>query len=321
MKKWLIWILVLLLMAGCKGKKTSLAGEEEIKVEDFIGFYPDLELPVTLADTSLLRKPKDSLLINYKVFTRFIPDSIIKKDFGATAKPKFYAVGKTTEKGKETYLFTKAIAGTKRVGYLACFDKNDEFLQAIPLVKTGVGNYTSAYGLLDNKYQIITYQERKKRGGDVNYKKNVYFYNSSAKEFTLISTEPNEEIIQDVINPIDTFSRKHKLSGDYAINKRNFVSVRDGKNASEIQVFIHFEKDGGECIGELKGRARMISATTAQYYESGNPCTIELAFTASRVTLKETGGCGTYRDIKCFFEGGYPKKRSQKPEERSQKKK
>jgi hypothetical protein len=312
MKNLLIWMFVLLLLAACKGKKTSLAGEEEIKVEDFIGFYPDLPLPVPLADTSLLRKPKDSLLISYKVFTRFIPDSIIRKDFGATAKPKFYAVGKTKEKGKETYLFTKAIAGSKRVGYLACFDKNDNFLAAMPLVKTGIGNYTSAYGLLDNKFQITTYQERKKRGGDMSYKKNVYFYNSSAKEFTLILTEPNEEIIQDVINPIDTLARKHKFAGDYVSNKRNFVSVRDGKNASELLIFIHFEKAGGECTGELKGRARMINSTTAQYYESGNPCTIELHFSASRVTLKETGGCGSYRDIKCFFEGSYAKKKAKK---------
>jgi hypothetical protein len=56
--------------------------------------------------------------------------------------------------------------------------------------------------------------------------------------------------------------------------------------------------------------ARFVSATKAQYKENANPCAIELNFTASRVTLKETAGCGTYRDIKCFFDGSYTKKKS-----------
>jgi hypothetical protein len=311
MKKHFIWIPVLLLLLACKGKKASMAEEEEVLVEDFIAFFPERKLPVTIGDTTLLRKPNDSLLISYKVFTRFIPDSLLKNDFGA-AKPKLYAVGRTKEKGRETYLFAKAILGNKRVGYLACFNKDDEFLNAMSLVKTGVGNYSSAYGLLDNKFQITTYREKKNRGSDVTYKKNVYFYNNSANEFTLILTEPNEDIIQDVINPIDTFSRKYKFSGEYIRNKRNFISVRDGKNATEILFFVHFEKDNGECTGELKGRARFIAANKALYNESGNPCALELTFTAGSVSIKETGGCGTYRDIKCFFEGSFPKKKEAK---------
>lgn len=311
-KKYIFLLSVILLLLACKGKKTSLQDEEEISVTDFIDFFPEIKLPFTVADTTLLKRSSDSLMIGYKIFTRFVPDSVISKEFGKGAKPSVYALGKVQEKGKEKYLFAKVIAGNKRVGYLINFSKGDEFLHAMPLVRTGVDNYSKAYGMLDNKFQITTYREKKKSGGDISFKRNVYFFNNTAGDYTLIMTEPNEEIIQDIVNPIDTFPRKHKFAAEYVKDKKNFVSVRDGKNNSEIQFFIHFEKDNGECKGELKGRARFISATTAQYHESGNPCTLQLTFGGSRVNVKEEDGCGSYRDIKCFFEGSYPKKAAKK---------
>ena len=309
MKKLVYWLPVLLfLLWACKTKRTSLKDDDVVDVEEFIGFYPEAELPVRVADTTLLAKPSDSLAIGYKIFTQFVPDSILRKDFGKGVQPKLYALGRVTEKNKETWLFTKAVQGRKRVGYVTLFSKKDSFLNAMSLVKTGSISYSSQYGLVDEKFQITTYWERK-RGGDLAYKRNVFFFNNAANDFTLIMTEPNEEIIEDVINPIDTFSRKSKYAGDYVLNSRNFISVRDGKNPSELQFFVHFEKSNATCNGELKGRARFISSTVAQYNESGNPCTIQLAFTNSRVTMKETAGCGTYRDIKCFFEGTFYKKK------------
>lgn len=309
MKKYLFMLPLLLLLVHCKSKKGSLQDEDDITVTDFIEFFPDIKLPFRVADTNLLKKQTDtSLRISYNVFTRFVPDSIIQKDFGKNARPVITALGKVKEKGKETYLFAQAVAGNKRAAYLACFNRKDEFLRAMPIVRTGFGRFTSAYGALDSKFQITTYQENRAR--DLTYKRNVYFFNADAKEFTLIFTEPNEEMIENVINPIDTLARKHKWAGDYVKDKRNFVSIRDGSRAGEIEIFIHFEKDNGNCKGELKGTARVMSNTVAQYYQNGNPCTIELSFTSSRVRLKETAGCGTYRDIKCFFEGTYNKKKA-----------
>lgn len=308
-------MLFLVLIMSCKDKKVSLNNDEDlenISASDFVNFFPEAELPFQVADTTLLKKNDDSLAITYKVFTRFIPDSILQKDFGKGVKPKLYAMGRAKEKERETYLFIKAVQGNKRVAYLACFDNRDSFMNAMPLVKTPMGNSTLVYGLLDSKFQITTYRERRKPQEDLSYKKNVYFYNNNDSAFTLIMTEPNEEIIRDVINPIDTLSSKHKFAGDYVADSRNFVSVRDGKNPSEVSIFIHFEKNKGECNGELKGKARFISGTVAQYYEPGNPCTIQLSFSNVRVTMKETRGCGSYRDIKCYFEGTYLKKKEKK---------
>lgn len=311
MKKYLFWLPVcLLLFSACKNKKVSLTDGEEVKVTDFIEFFPEATLPFRIADTTLLQKTTDSLLIGNTIFHKFIPDSVLTMDFGKSTKPKLYAMGRAKEKGKETYLFFKAVLASKRVGYLACFNEDDQFLRAMPLVRTG-GNYTSSYGVLDKKFQITTYHETRHRD-DLTFKRNVYFYNNTTSEFTLILTEPNEEIIQNVINPIDTLAAKHKLAGEYVKDKRNFISIRDGKNASEILFFVHFEKNNGDCKGELKGTARLISAKTAQYQESGNPCALEFTFSSNRVVMKETGGCGSWRDIKCFFEGSYPKKKQAK---------
>ena len=306
MKKNHFCLLLILLLFACKNKKTSLTDDATVTVTDFIEFFPQVQLPFFVSDSMLIKKPSDSMIIGKNNFAKFIPDSIYRKDFGRGVTPKMYAIGRAVEKGKEQYLFVKAVSGSKRVVYLVTFSKDDHFLKSMPLVRTGAAS--SAYGLLDAKYQITTYRENRK-GDQILFKRNVYFYDRNSGQYTLIMTEPNEEIIQDIINPIDTFSTKHKYAGDYVLNKRNYISVRDGKNPSEIQFFVHFEKMNGECNGELKGTARFISSTVAQYAKSDNPCVLELAFTSSKVTMKEKGGCGSYRDIKCFFEGSYWKKK------------
>jgi hypothetical protein len=304
----LVLCLAGVIMAGCADKeKVSMTGEEPVTVEEFIQFFPEIMLPFTLADTSLRKKTGDSSLIAYKVFTQFIPDSIITKEFGKV-KPKIYRLGRVKERNRETYLFVKAISSTKRVGYLITFGKNNQYLKTLPIVRNS-DTYTNVYGALDKKFQITTYREKRDKSGDIDFKRNVYIYNDASNEFTLILTEPNEEIIEDIINPIDTLPQKNKYTGDYVVNKKNFISFRDAKRPSEILFFTHFEKDKGECVGELKGTARFVSTKMARYKESGNPCTLEFTFGTSSVTMKEDG-CGSYRDIKCFFDGTYPKKKS-----------
>ena len=319
MARLILIFLVSAVLFSCKEKKPSLDGEEVVEIQDFIEFFPEITLPLKVTDSSLALKKADSSAIGLKVFHQFIPDTVLKKDFGQAGKPRLFPMGRVKEKGKETYLFVKAVQGSKRVGYLICFDSDDKFLNSLPIVRSGFDpNYTS-YGLLDKKFQITTYRERRKEGGTT-YKKNVYVYNSSVNDFTLILTEPNQDIIENIINPIDTLPKKNKYTGDYPKDKQNFISFRDGKNPSEIQFFVHFERDKGECNGELKGTARFTSPTKAVYKENGNPCTLEFTFTSSNVSMKEVEGCGSYREIKCFFEGKFPKKKEVKPKPDKKKK-
>jgi len=321
MKKYL-GILLFVVFASCKDKKASLQDEASLELGDFIEFFPQESTPFRVADTNLSKKISDSLLIPIAVFSKFIPDSSLEKDFGKNAKVKLYPLGRVKEKGKEkeTYIFIKGESGNKRVGYLAVFNKDQEFVDLEHFVRSGFDRSTSSYGLLDSKFQITTYREEKRPGNELKFKKNVYIFNTAANALTLIVTEPNEEMIENVINPIDTLPKKNKFSGDYVKDKYNFVSVRDGRNPNEYRFFIHFEKNRRECVGELKGRARLVSKTMVRFEEPGNPCSLEFVFGATTVSMKEVGGCGTYRDIKCFFEGTYPKKREPKPKTSSTKK-
>ena len=48
----------------------------------------------------------------------------------------------------------------------------------------------------------------------------------------------------------------------------NIVSIRDDSKAGRINFFIHFDRNNGECTGELKGDASFTSANTAVYQAS-----------------------------------------------------
>jgi hypothetical protein len=97
------------------------------------------------------------------------------------------------------------------------------------------------------------------------------------------------------------------------------VSFRDGRKAGTLLFFIHFEKDNGTCNGELKGDAVLGPGNTAKFTENNGTCSIDFMFNGNTVRIKELEGCGSYRDIKCFFEGSYTRKK--KPILKTQKKK
>jgi hypothetical protein len=124
-------------------------------------------------------------------------------------------------------------------------------------------------------------------------------------------TDALDEKSVDLINPIDSFSRKNKYSGDYIRDKTNLVSVRDNKKPGRMTFFVHFERKNN-CTGELKGEASFTSGNTAMYRAAGDPCVLQFNFTASSVAIKEVEGCGSHRGVDCLFEGIYPRKREAK---------
>ena len=308
MQKFLTICVATLVLLACKSRKKDLSGEEPVDVNDFIEFFQELPLPYSIADTQINRKLPDSLLISTKILSQFVPDSVYSNDYGKNTHPKFYALGKIEEKDKETYLLIKAATLARQMAYIICFDKEKKFKAAMPLVKNNPDHRKSITGSIDKRLIITTNQTQKTSDGQNYYKLNAYVYNS-AGVFTLIKIESNEPVVpKEVYNPIDTFSRKHKLSGDYVQNKKNFVSIRDGKDAKRILFFVHFERKD-DCSGELKGEAMLVKPNVAQYRQTGDACVLQLAFSANKVTVSEVQGCGNYRGIKCFFEGTYVKKK------------
>jgi hypothetical protein len=163
--------------------------------------------------------------------------------------------------------------------------------------------YASA---IDNKFAISVSRFHKDKEGRTFFVRTVYVYNEEGI-FTLIMRESNEgkPKTTQIYNPIDTFSHKHKFTGDYIQDKRNFIAFRDGKNNAVLRFFVHFEKDDGNCKGELKGEARFVTSTVARYIANGDPCSLEFNFSDKSVRMRELEGCGNHRDIRCYFEGVY----------------
>jgi hypothetical protein len=312
MNKYLLLIVLLVLFFSCKSKKASLAeNDEEVGIPEFLELVSPLKLPYQVTDTIFRHKEPAASAINNKLFARLIPDSVLTRWFGKEAHPHLYAVGKVSVPKHETYLFVKGVTRDRRILYVLCFDKNNHFSAGRPVLYSD--NETGVTGMagMDNKY-TLTVSHQRKVNGQLLYKRDAYIF-SEESGFVLILTESNESKpkIPPIFNPIDTLPRKHKFSGDYAQNRRNIVAIRDGRDATRILFFIHFEKDDATCNGELKGEARFVSPGVARYKSYSDPCAIEFSFGASGVTLKELGGCGVHRDIKCFFEGFFERRKGE----------
>lgn len=312
MNKYLLLIVSIVLLFSCKSKKASLAeNDEDVDIPGLLELVPVLNTPYQVTDTIFRHKAPESAIINNKLFTRLLPDTILTRWFGKNTTPKLYAIGKIKVPKQETYLFLRGTTNNRRILYVLVFDKKNHFSTGRPVLYSDNEPGVSGQASMDNKYTLTIIHNRKSGSGQIIFKRDAYIY-SEESGFVLILTESNETKpkITSIFNPIDTLSRKHKFSGDYAQDKRNIVTIRDGRDASRFQFFIHFEKEEGTCNGELKGEARFVSPGVARYKSYSDPCAIEFSFGSGGVTLKEQGACGMHRDIKCFFEGYFERRAS-----------
>jgi hypothetical protein len=304
--KMMLVFVSLSIMICCRHKSTEGGGNvKTIEPDDFLAMFHSLRLPLNFADSSLSKRAIDSPM-TWPVFKQFISDSLIQKYFGKSGKPRLYASGKIVVKKAETYLFIKALSPSKKILYVVCLDKDKKFQAGMPLLIREVDAEIRYTASIDNKYTISVNSQRKDGEGRSFFIRTVYVYNAEGV-FTLIMTESNEgkPRIGQIYNPIDTLGHKHKFTGDYTQDNRNFISFRDGKNNAVLRFFVHFEKDNGNCKGELKGEARFVSSTVARYIANGDPCSLEFSFSEKNVRMKELEGCGNHRDIRCYFDGVY----------------
>ncbi|QEC67091.1 hypothetical protein FRZ67_07235 [Panacibacter ginsenosidivorans] len=303
-----------LLLFSCKEKKVSLAGSDPVDAKDFMAAFPALKLPYKIADTNMV-KLADTTNISYVVFSGFIPDSALISLLGKNvSKSKIKPVGKI-ETEKETYLLTEFTQNKKATLVTFLLDKKSSYLSGLVLLKQGdKDGYLHSVNITSEPTFIIS-KEKYSSTNELMYTRNGYAYNNGSAAFIAVMNDSNEDLkrINEVINPIDTFPRLNKLSGDYVQDKKNYISIRDGRNTSKYQFFIHFEKNDGDCTGELKGIMTMQDATHGYFQESGDPCEIDFRFTTSSIIVKERGNCGNHRGIKCFFNDTYRKKKDAKP--------
>lgn len=304
-------VLAFFTVVSCKSKDKpgEPVGDPE-KVSDFIRLFPETEPPLTIADSTMTGKLKDSSLVSLAVFNRFVPDTLLGKLYGKSTKVKIFPIGRV-EAGTEVYLFTRTSLGSKNDLFILAFNQQEEYAGSISFTRPASSSLTQQI-TLDRKFTLTRSLIRRNSNGTLSEGRDVYVLNPSAREFTLIMTESLDDKSGEVINPIDTLSRKHKFAADYSNGKMNLVSIRDGRRQGELSFYIHFEKNKGECEGELKGEAVLLNATTAEYQRDGDPCVLRFIFSKNSVTLKEVEGCGSRRDLECTFDGNYPKKKAAK---------
>ena len=311
MKKFLLLIAIPAVVFSCKNKKVSLAvNDEQVNISEFLEAFPPLKLPYETTDTILRRKEPETTVINNALFERFVPDSILSRLFGKEGHIRLYAVGKIRVPGAETYLFVKGTGKERRAMYMLVFDKKNLFAAARPVLYSDNEPGVSGKVDMDNKYTLTLLHQRKGSDGQLYYHRDAYVF-ADGTGFSLILTETNETKPKPptIYNPIDTLPHKHRYSGDYAQDKRNIVCIRDGRDPSRFLFFVHFEKEEGTCKGELKGEAKFVSPGIARYRSYSDPCAIEFTFIPEGVSLKEIGGCGVHRDIRCFFEGYFERRK------------
>ncbi|HVZ55605.1 MAG TPA: hypothetical protein VG870_03015 [Chitinophagaceae bacterium] len=307
------WVFLLLCLAGgCKEKKVSLAGNQPVRVSDFLASFDRVKPPFQVTDSLLEQPVSDSLLISYKVFTQFVPDSVLARDLGKGVRPRIYPVARAVSEKQETYVIARLQAGDRKIFYLACFDGHNHFLASMPLLRLDQLASTSQVSSLDRSFTLFKTIRRRNADGTLSEGKDVYVLNPEGRSFQLILTDALDEKPTELINPIDTLPRKSRFAADYVSGKRNLISVRDGLRPGRIVFFIHFEQDKGVCTGELKGEASLVSPNKAVYRSSGDPCVLELSFTPTTASMKELEGCGSHRDLRCVFSGTFTRKKEVK---------
>lgn len=312
MRKTFAACALIILFAACKGNHASLSGSEKVEPADFFGAFAAKRSSFKIYDTNYV-KLADTTTISYFVFTEFVPDSAVKNSLGKNVKDvKIHPVAKIEEE-KNIYLLANFTANKKTRMFVFVFDKKYKYLASLELMSPKNDNYNHTVTITDEPTFIIG-RDKTTATGELIYTRNGFGFNNSSGTFINVMGDSNEDVKKnaEIINPIDTLSRKNKYSGDYVQDKRNFIAVRDGKDAMHYNFFVHFEKDDGNCTGELKGSMVMRDNENAYYRENGDPCVIDFVFSGNNLSVKEEGNCGNHRGIKCYFNDTYHKKKEPK---------
>lgn len=301
----------LLLVFSCKSHdKKAAASENSLDFESLSGMFRKASLPFLLTDTALL-KNRDTTIIRNAEFVQLVPDSVKKQVFAST-KVKFTPLYKVSAKGKETYLLVKGVAGKKTAALLLAFDAKGNYATTLPFLVPDADASTEQNSTIEETFTVTKNIVRKNKGQIAADGKEVYAYFDNGRQFNLIMIDLLDDQKAELINPIDTLPATRKFAGDYVQGKRNLVSVRNGRTPNQATVFVHLEKNDGECTGELKGDILFTSSTTAIYRQGGDPCVLQFIFSGASVTLKEEQGCGNHRGLNCTLEGRYTKKKTAK---------
>jgi len=313
MRNW-YWLAVLCCVMACSEKKTDLSGNTPLKINDFNKVFKTVELPISLSDTNLTTT-RDTLEIGAKALAQFVPDSVVEKIISSKDKKAILYPLLKIEKETEYYLLLNVHHPTNDEIAVVVFSKKNAYLDYKIITNflnehKGSRHYGKSVSI--NKEPTFLVEENKMDDENVLvYEKNGWAYTDN--HFRLIYFDSNKKPqSKSIINPIDTLATNNMYSGDYARDNKNFISLRDFTGvANKYQFFLHFEKKEGTCIGELKGLLNF-NKNQATYTEKGDPCIIHFTIIGQIIKIKEDGNCGNHRNMTCYFNDSYDKKRKPK---------
>jgi uncharacterized protein YneR len=299
---------------ACSEKKTDFSGNTPLKINDFNKVFKTVELPISISDSNL-SKLRDTIEIGAKALGQFVPDSVVENIIPAKDQKAILYPLLKIEKEAEYYLMLNVHRPTKDEIAVVVFSKKNVYLDykiitSFLVEHKGSRHYGKSVSI--NKEPTFLVEENKMDEENVLvYEKNGWAFTEN--HFRLIYFDSNKKPeSKTIINPLDTLATNYVYSGDYARDAKNFISLRDFTGvANKYQFFMHFEKKEGTCVGELKGLLNF-NKNQATYTEKGDPCIIHFTISGQIIKIKEDGNCGNHRNMTCYFNDSYDKKRKPK---------
>lgn len=307
------FILLSCFLMACSEKVPDLTGNTPITINDFNKVFKVANLPVTISDSNL-RRFTDTLIIGRKALAQFVPDSIVENIIGIKDKKAFLHPIVRIEKEEEYYLLLNVSHPKKQEIAVVVFSKKNKYLDYKVITEFNEENVSSKmYGKnlnINREPSFLVEENKLAADNSLTYEKKGWAYTDST--FRLIYFDSNKKPeSKKILNPLDTMSMNNTFSGDYARDAKNFISIRDYSIQNKYQFFLHFEKQDGTCTGELKGLLTF-TKNQATYSEKGDPCIIHFSIKGNVINIKEDGNCGNHRNMTCYFNDSYDKKRKVK---------
>lgn len=310
MKKILLVVFVFsTMLAACGGKsKKMMSGEESVDIKDFISFFDEIKLPLTLSDSILKMKNNDSTLIGDTIIKQFFGDTIFHDLYGKK-KPKVYAYGRFRNEDQETYLLLKTSNGARAI-YAVAFTPENKYSAGMLLISDGKKTNGVDKVVVDPRFTFTLVDSYKDVDGSINEFSQVYAYNNAGLFMVILKDGLQRGEVLPILNPVDTLPATSKFSGNYLKDSRNFISIRDGKTANDFVFFINMDKGATtDCQFELKGAAVFVTKDSAVYSSKSDPCKIGFKFGTSNIQITEITVCGNQRPADCSFNATYRKQK------------
>lgn len=163
------------LMFGISGCNSSGSiTEEPVSFDAFVDQFPQLALPYSYTEDSLLSTAADSLRIKQPGRINFVPDSVFFPDGDTTAA--IYAVGRgKSDEAQRQWLFFKRVSPEAKQVYVLIYDNKDSLLDT---KKVAVKLENAKSTILTFKWtrnRLLNLYEKNDLGnGYVSYKRKVF---------------------------------------------------------------------------------------------------------------------------------------------------